>query len=309
MPNVDGAIVKTATTNASYGSVVIIEIQELTASMSVVKNEFGDELPIIPEKSRVKDKKILYQLVLRVKIVQNANGRAVSGKEFSVKSNRKSDQLKSEGKTNQNGELLITLEAREAGYVELEANTAGVMFSTFKILLKDAWYQSAFLITGYHVCAESDFSGALVDANGLDEKHKEDFLFSARGIPMQGTGESTDGRYIKLKTEHVAWHRNRAGHPDYLQDSGSASFVYSSEVRGAYGPVTKNHSIAVDPRVIPEHARVEIEGVGTRFADDNGHGIKDYHIDNFLGAGENVVKAWLRGGINGTKRNVKYIGK
>jgi len=305
----DGQIVKNEPINTSQSLAVDIALKDIVGSISIEKNEFSDNLPIIPTASRLKEEKILYHLVFRAKLINHADGKVVGGRAFSIKSNRKADEFTSDGKTNQDGELLITMETREAGEVELETTTNGVVFPTFKLTLKDAWYQSPFLITGYHVCAESDFSGALVDANGLDEKHKEDFLFSARGIPMQGTGEATDGQYIKLKTEHVAWHRNRAGHPDYLQDSKSASFVYSPEVRGAYGLVTKNHSIAVDPEVIPERAHVEIDGIGIRFADDNGHGIKKYHIDNFLGAGEVVVKTWLRGGINGTKRRVKYIGK
>lgn len=50
-----------------------------------------------------------------------------------------------------------------------------------------------------YVCAEVDFSGALVSGTGLDEKHREDFLFGAAGIPRQGTGKATDGRYIRLQ--------------------------------------------------------------------------------------------------------------
>ncbi|MFC0167558.1 3D domain-containing protein [Pseudoduganella danionis] len=46
-----------------------------------------------------------------------------------------------------------------------------------------------------------------------------------------------------------------------------------------------------------------------RFADDTGSAIRTYHIDNFLGTGNDVVKAWMHGGVNGTRRQVKYIGE
>ena len=66
--------------------------------------------------------------------------------------------------------------------------------------------------------------------------------------------------------------------------------------------------IAVDTSIIPARAKVDIEGVGTRYADDKGSAIQTYHIDNFLGAGAAVVKAWMLGGVNGTRRQVKYLG-
>jgi 3D (Asp-Asp-Asp) domain-containing protein len=77
---------------------------------------------------------------------------------------------------------------------------------------------------------------------------------------------------------------------------------------GAFHEVKEEHSIAVDPYVIPKQAKVNIDGVGDRFADDRGSAIHAYHIDNFLGAGKKAVTAWPHGGVSGTQRRVKYLG-
>lgn len=82
----------------------------------------------------------------------------------------------------------------------------------------------------------------------------------------------------------------------------TTSFKYRDGVIGRYGLVTANNSIAVDPKIIPPNAKVEIDGVGKRSAHDTGDSIKFYHVDNFLGAGKDVVKGWFRGGINGRKK-------
>lgn len=124
---------------------------------------------------------------------------------------------------------------------------------------------------------------------------------------MQGTGKSTDGRYIALASK-ATWHQNARGAPDHVMSQEKTSFKYVEGVKGKYGLVTENHSIAVDPAVIPPHSKVEIDGLGVRFADDKGGGIAGFHIDNFLGAGEKVVKEWLHGKINGRKVKVKYLG-
>jgi 3D (Asp-Asp-Asp) domain-containing protein len=200
------------------------------------------------------------------------------------------------------------LETRTPGDLELRTTTSGVTLAPFKLTLKEAWYQSTFLITGYNVCAEVDFSGKLVEATGLREKHKDDFLFGAAGVPMQGTGLTEDGQYIRLKHFGGGWHVNKRGHRDSANSPSAVSFQYADGVMGAYGAVSENHSIAVDPTVIPRHAKVLIDGVGERFADDTGSAIRHYHIDNFLGVGEAVVSAWNHGGVNGTEKKVKYMG-
>jgi 3D (Asp-Asp-Asp) domain-containing protein len=125
---------------------------------------------------------------------------------------------------------------------------------------------------------------------------------------MQGTGKASDGRYIRLDNKPGSWHKNSKGNPDRLDKPSAAKFSYTDKFYGKYGIVKENHSIAVDKSVIPKKSKVSIEGLGERVADDSGGGIHLYHIDNFLGSGETVVKAWLKSGINHTKRAVKYLG-
>jgi 3D (Asp-Asp-Asp) domain-containing protein len=152
------------------------------------------------------------------------------------------------------------------------------------------------------------FSVSLVEGQGLDEKHRDDFLYGAAGVAMQGTGKGSDGRYIRLDNKPGSWHKNIKGNPDRLSNPSAAKFSYTDKFYGKYGIVEENHSIAVDKSIIPKKSKVSIEGLGERVADDSGGGIHSYHIDNFLGSGDSVVKTWLKSGINHTQRAVKYLG-
>jgi 3D (Asp-Asp-Asp) domain-containing protein len=301
--------IKTTTTQDSNDpKVVEIASYRYACELRLEQNAFGDTLPIIPEAARVERDKVLYQLKIKARLTQQDSGAPVPNFKFSIKSNRSADRVESKGKTNQQGEVTFTLTTRESGEVELEAATAGITMQRFHTKLQDAWYEAPFLITGYNVCDENDFSGELVMAKGLDEKHKDDFLYGAAGIAMQGTGKATTGQYIRLNNSPGGWKKNTKGHPERLENPSAAEFGYADTVQGKYGEVKENCSIAVDKTIIPPKAKVKIEGVGERSADDAGGAIKLYHIDNFLGAGKLVVKAWLSGGVNRTKRRVKYLG-
>jgi 3D (Asp-Asp-Asp) domain-containing protein len=174
----------------------------------------------------------------------------------------------------------------------------------FQTTLKEAWYEDTFLITGYNVCLESELSGQLVSGKGLNEKHKKGFLFSARGVPMEGSGLASNGRYIQLKTWNTTWVNNASGNPDHVADEDQVTFEYTTAAQGKYGPITQGTSIAVDPTVIPKLSWVSIDTVGERRADDIGGAIKGAHIDNFLGAGNEVANAWEN--IDAAK--VKFLG-
>ncbi|WP_028103585.1 3D domain-containing protein [Pseudoduganella violaceinigra] len=301
-------LIATATTNTTQGSLVQVQVDDLLCSLEIQTNAFGDTLPIIPKSSRAQNRKVLFHLPLKAKLTRH-DGTAAANQALKIVSDRPADSIKSSGTTDAKGELLLVLETRSSGTAELTAKTAGVTLPPFKVEFKTAWYESTFLITGYNVCAEEDFTGALVSGNGLNEKHKEDFLFSAAGVPMQGTGKASNGRFIRLAQMTGGWHRNAANHPDRVADQSGVTFSYATGVQGAFGPVTTEHSIAVDPDVIPKKTKVNIEGVGDRYADDKGSAIDNYHIDNFLGAGKDVVKSWMKGSINGTQRRVKYLGE
>lgn len=173
---------------------------------------------------------------------------------------------------------------------------------------KEAWYEARFKVTGYNVCLEDHFDGELVEGNGLDEKHKRDFLFSVAGIPMQGTGKASNGKLIGLKAMKGKWHRNAKGNRDYAEGEDDVELLYQSGYGGKWKSAQVEHSLAVDPRKIPPLSKLNIESVGNRSADDTGSMIVGYHIDNFLGAGKEVVTTWLKSGLSGTERRVKFLG-
>lgn len=303
-----GPIVSQANTNLNPDSIVKVKIDEYICTLTLEKNKFGDTLPIIPTSARTERNKILYHLSIKAKITKKDTGNPVPDYKFSIRSNRTSDRLESKGKTNAQGESIFTLITREPGELELDNLASDITMPIFSIRIQEAWYESPFLITGYNVCDENDFSGKLVDAKGLDEKHKDDFLYGASGVAMQGTGKTIEGKYVRLHNNPGGWQKNSKGSPERLANPASAEFSYANAIHGKYDDLKETCSIAVDKKIIPKKAKLEIEGLGERVADDSGGAIDLYHIDNFLGSGKSVVTAWLKGGINGTKRHVKYIG-
>jgi len=301
-------LVSQAVTNSIKGSIVTVKIDSHICTLSLEMNEFGDTLPVIPTAARTERNKVIYQLGIRAKITRKTDGNPVPNYKFSIRSNRASDRVESKGQTNAQGEVTFMLITREPGDLEISTPTAGIAMSPFPIKLQEAWYESPFLITGYNVCDENDFSGQLVEGKGLNEKHKDDFLYGAAGVAMQGTGQTTERRYIRLNNNPGGWQKNKKGSPERLANPSATEFAYANGVHGKYDDLKENWSIAVDKVVIPKKAKVEIDGIGERVADDSGGAIDLYHIDNFLGSGKAVVKTWLKGGINGTKRRVKYLG-
>ena len=149
--------IATAMTNKTIGSVVHVKVEDLICSLTVLPNVFGDTLPIIPKESRTVDNKVLYQLELKAKLIKHADGKPESGHPLHFRSNRTNDKITSGATTDANGELLLTLETREQGPLELNTTTAGVTLPVFKLNLKEAWYEAGFEMTNYIVCDENDF--------------------------------------------------------------------------------------------------------------------------------------------------------
>ena len=236
------------------------------------------------------------------------DGTLVPGHQLLFVSSRAGDRIAASGTTDDKGQMKITLNSRQPGALELSTKAANIILAPYKILLMEAWFEAKFKITGYNVCLEDDFNGELTDGKGLTEKHKCDFLFSVAGIPMQGTGMASDGKLIGLKRLDASWHRNAKGNRDYIEDRDGVTFQYLKQYGGKWRAVQEDRSIAVDPKKIPPLSKVHIDSVGDRFADDTGSMIIGHHIDNFLGAGKEVVALWLNGGVNGTHRNVKFLG-
>lgn len=296
-----------AVTNTTPDSMVIVQVERNVLSWKIPDNTFGDKLPVIPSSSRAERGKILYHLPIKVTL-KNISGNPVPGRVINISSNRTNDSIKVSGPTDASGCATIVLETRDAGGLSLEISDSDIVAAEFSITLNEAWYENTFLITGYHVCFEGDFNGDLVMAHGINDLHKRDFLYGARGVVMQGTGKASNGRYIRPTHVNSTWHRNTRGNRDYLANPDGVTFAYIDTVQGAYGLVMENHSIAVDPGVIPKRAQVDIEMVGRRFADDTGSAIIGNHIDNFVGAGAAVQAVWERGPVNNTRRKVKYLG-
>jgi 3D (Asp-Asp-Asp) domain-containing protein len=296
----------TACTNTNSDSCVVVQVEANMLAWEIPDNRYGDKLPIIPSTARVEHGKILYHLQIKA-TVKSRDGVALSGRSLTVKSNRHNDTVRISGPTDSKGCALVLLESREQGDVTITVADQDITAVPLRILLKEAWYESTFLITGYHVCFESDFTGEVALARGTNDAHKRDFLYGARGVVMQGTGKASNGRYIRPSRVASTWHRNSLGHRDYLADPDGVEFTYTDSAQGAYGPVSENRSIAVDPNTIPKRSQVEIESVGRRTADDTGSAIIGHHIDNFVGAGAAVQAAWEHGPVNNTQRKVKFI--
>lgn len=303
-----GQVVGSASTQKGDQETSEAQIPADSIEFSIQKNKYGDELPMIPTSARVRGGKVMYQLKVDFTVTLGGSGAPSVNRSLAFQSSVKEDKIVVSGPTNDQGKASFTLESWEPGKRDIKP-VGNYEEKTLPLDFSEAWYESTFLITGYHVCAESDFSGELVNGKGLAEKHKKDFLFSARGVPMQGTGKAATGGYVRLQSSNVSWHRNSAGNRDWVENSDSVAFAYADSVLGAFGEVKEGRSIAVDPKVIPKTAKVTIDGVGDRHADDRGSAISNYHIDHFLGAGHAVVRTWEQGGVNMTQRKVKYCGR
>jgi 3D (Asp-Asp-Asp) domain-containing protein len=177
-------------------------------------------------------------------------------------------------------------------------------------------------ITEYYPAPERWFAGRLVSAPGLPGRHAVDWLYSARGLAMEGDGVDRFGHPAHIAQLGSTGWVNAAGRPTvpvclgkwsdgppvwlkggWRNASGAVTFPLASggwaNGRGGrvlpYGGVTfapgsslplrYYHSIAVDPRLIPEGSRVYVPfyrslGLSGWFlAQDTGGAIQGRHID------------------------------
>jgi len=172
-------------------------------------------------------------------------------------------------------------------------------------------------VTEYFPVPESWFRGALVEAPGLSGRHRVDWLYSARGVTMEGDGIGLDGRrYHVSSTGRGGWvdrrgrrscigcgggvywraggfwrnARNRLTYP--LAGGGwfagpGRRYVALPGVRFASGPsrpLRYYQSVAVDPRVIALGSRVYIPSYrrisgGWFTAADTGGAIRGRRLD------------------------------
>jgi 3D (Asp-Asp-Asp) domain-containing protein len=275
-----------------------------TCTLTPRRNTFNDLLPIIPADSRVQQNKLLFQLTFDAHLA-NIYGDPAIGRTLALGTANPGDTIAASGPTDVSGNTTVVLKTREQGAVAISSDAIDLTVALAPLTIGEAWFENPFQVTGYNVCDEADFTGAPVAGNGLAENHREDFLFGARGVPMQGTGRGSNGRLIRLASMTGGWHRNAHGHVDHVNNRAGVTFSYTDAVHGAFAVLRENLSAAVDPTVIPPHAQFDVAGVGLRRADDRGSAIVGHHIDNFLGFGAAVVRQWLARGI--TQANIRFL--
>lgn len=272
---------------------------------TVKKNIFGDELAIIPRESSVAFGSVLMRVDIDVVIKLGDQPAKNMNVAFRVTGTHSNARLLRP--TDKDGKSTLRMETRYMGVNTITPQAPEYRASTFDVNITEAWYEAGFLITAYNCCDEDDFTGELVDGKGVG-KHKKDFLYGGRGVIMQGTGKGSDGKYIQITNPRdITWNPGYSG----VANPDDAKFANVDHVQGAYGAVTEDHSIAIDPSVLPPRHRVNIIGpraIGERTGDDTGGAIRGYHFDNFVGAGQAVVKAWENAGGNIQNARVKYLG-
>ncbi len=151
-------------------------------------------------------------------------------------------------------------------------------------------------ITEYYSSPERWFVGRRVQAPGLPGRHRVDWLYSARGVSMEGDGIGSDGRHYHIDAlGHGGW-VNAAGHPTHpgrcaghwgagepywLQGGwrnragrvtfplarggwsrgvgrGSRSYEGVTFAPGSSLPLHEYRTVAVDPRLIPLGSRLYV---------------------------------------------------
>jgi hypothetical protein len=171
-------------------------------------------------------------------------------------------------------------------------------------------------ITEYYPVPESWFRGRRVAVPGLSTRHRVDWLYSALGVTMQGTGIGLDGRFYHVANVGLGGWVDRLGRPapiggiifwragGYWRNAAGAltfpleSGGWSNGLGRAYVPLrgvsfAPGHgrpglryyrSLAVDPRLIRLGSRVYIpayrsRGGGWFVAGDTGGAIIGRHVD------------------------------
>lgn len=166
----------------------------------------------------------------------------------------------------------------------------------------EANYESTFVITAYTIAHESDFTtGAqLTNPPGLTGTFNEDFLYSRRGVLMEGTGQDLNGNIITID-----WNRSQRPFT-----RNNLFFTTDSCARTASNQcAVVDGTCAVDVTIIPMGpsrfspgpATVRIDGVGDRSANDTGDAIQGRHIDLFVQDAA-AANRWGR-----QNHNVRYI--
>ena len=169
------------------------------------------------------------------------------------------------------------------------------------------------LLTEYYPVPETWFDGELITVPGLTGTHRVDWLFSARGVTMEGDGIDRHGNRVHVdqvgsagwigrnaKPGSYYWRaeeywKNRKGHVTYRLSAGGWSNGVGKKhipnkgttfANGPSLPLKYYQSIATDPKLIPRKSRVYIPAYrdgapdkGWMCALDTGGAIQGRHID------------------------------
>jgi hypothetical protein len=194
----------------------------------------------------------------------------------------------------------------------------GAQAAATRKIRRPTWLRNV-QITEYYPVPERFFVGKRVRAPGLSGAHRIDWLYSARGLLMEGDGFGLDGKRYHVDrigrsgwvdklgrascigcSRGVFWRsggywRNRAKRLTFPLDAGGwfngvgLQYVPLPGVSFGSGPsldLTYYGSLAVDPSVIPLGSRVYIPyykrqrlGTGWFMAEDTGGAIGGRHVD------------------------------
>jgi 3D (Asp-Asp-Asp) domain-containing protein len=190
--------------------------------------------------------------------------------------------------------LLAAVAGAPTAHARAEAAARRAKAAKSHPLSKAGWLHHV-LVTEYYPAPEAWFVGKKVAARGLTTKHRIDWLYSATGVSMQGTGIGLDGRTYHIdalgkggwvnahaKATEPGRHGWSAGPPVWRDgaywlththeltfplDGGGWSAGTGrryvrlpgvSFARGASKPLRYYKSIAVDPGLIPLGSRIYI---------------------------------------------------
>jgi len=181
-----------------------------------------------------------------------------------------------------------------------------------KQVIRPRWVPDV-LVTEYFPAPERWFAEKLVRAPGLQGRHRRDWLYSARGLAMQGEGIGADGRLYHFAGPYSLSWRNRRGAKTYpcrrapgywsngrpARISGGAIFAPGASLTLAYW-----HDVAVDPRMIARGSSVFVPAYcntpsrGWFVASDTGGAINGRHVDVFRAP---PAKPWSSSALRGQK--------
>jgi len=274
-----------------------IEIDTYATGGTVSASKISQTIPKSASQDLVNKGIILYKIGVSI-MVRYTNGRPVANRAISFgvpsKTNIKSIKIltsETSTSTDSSGSAKVYFEVRGHGEFTLQTSCDGIRNNSTIKVVESCYYQSPFYITAYVIALESDYNDVKVTANGIPNyKFREKFLDA---VKLNGSGHSTDNnfyiRYNKTKNQF------EKGNP--ITSSGTKPTV--------------NRTIAVDNYYIPryntdkQYGCVNIYNVGNFKAEDAGGAIKRYHIDIFVGEGNNAWKSYPH---QDTNKTVKYLG-